>query len=43
MTSGTAYHEAAHAVAHVGLGYPLYEVSADSPIEGKLGHPAVRC
>ncbi len=38
MDDGTAYHEAAHAVAHIALGHPLYEVSADSDIEDKLGH-----
>jgi hypothetical protein len=38
MIAETAYHEAAHAVAHLVLGYPLYEVSADSEIEDKLGH-----
>jgi ATP-dependent Zn protease len=33
----TAYHEAAHAIAHLDMGYPLEYVSIVSPQEGKLG------
>jgi ATP-dependent Zn protease len=33
----TAYHEAAHAVAHIVMGYKLEHVSIDPPKDGTLG------
>jgi len=38
VMTGTAHHEAAHAVAHVALGYRLYEVTINSSVADKLGH-----
>jgi hypothetical protein len=32
-----AYHEAAHAIAHIGMGYRLEYVSIEPPQESKLG------
>jgi hypothetical protein len=32
-----AYHEAAHAIAHIEMGYPLEYVSIDPPQDCKLG------